>query len=780
MKLINLNDNIPEKLKYDIGIKALNLSILSGIDYVTVPDGFVIPISVLRKVENGSLDLRSFSVQILKRCNILFGESFSGSVAVRSSSPYEDSENKSYAGQYLTRLNVSADSIIEDVFDVYHSQSLISDYSLDETSEVAVIIQKMIQPDFSGILFTKNPNDSAEALIEYDDSLLDEFISGNSQGAGRLNVSRSDIVNLDENNVFNKIFQIGLKLERELGYYCDIEWAVQNSEIFILQVRPITTLGQIKVFLGNENHFDSWTSGNVGEVLPGEMSILSWSMFGEMINDLLRQSFKFLSNSYSVNDICFIRLENNKLLYNLGAINYFTNEILGFPKMDEIVGGDNTEWSDIDYSMNWKKIFKNIKVILSNNKLFDKLPSESDKAYLRIEHCVKELKSKDFSTYSTDDLVEQFLELKTIISKEMFLHTEATSASFSLVSILKYILKQKNLPDALLTELLSNINGVKIAELIPKINRLKKLVPDSETQTIIEILKQDNWSILLRTKGFLELELSIQALIEEFGHRGNSELELATPTWGEESSEFLHMIASLWIHTAIEDTRVVDIEKIIKDNAMLNSQNKLYLFILKKVVKKARLFTRYRENNKHFLYLLVYQLRRIISEFKNRVPELYHKCFYNLTEEELLFLVTSDFYVDIESIERRSNLMKANKQPYLKKDLQSCSDIKGLSASVGIVEGKVRVIDSIKDINDIKENEILVTKSIDIGWTPVFPIVKGIITEIGGVLSHASIIARELSVPAVVNVENATKILATGEKVLLDANSGIIIRKSRK
>lgn len=142
--------------------------------------------------------------------------------------------------------------------------------------------------------------------------------------------------------------------------------------------------------------------------------------------------------------------------------------------------------------------------------------------------------------------------------------------------------------------------------------------------------------------------------------------------------------------------------------------------------------------------------------------------------------MTSDFYVDIESIERRSNLMKANKQPYLKKDLQFHSDIKGLSASVGIVEGKVRVIDSIKDINDIKENEILVTKSIDIGWTPVFPIVKGIITEIGGVLSHASIIARELSVPAVVNVENATKILATGEKVLLDANSGIIIRKSRK
>ena len=69
------------------------------------------------------------------------------------------------------------------------------------------------------------------------------------------------------------------------------------------------------------------------------------------------------------------------------------------------------------------------------------------------------------------------------------------------------------------------------------------------------------------------------------------------------------------------------------------------------------------------------------------------------------------------------------------------------------------------------------TKSLDIGWTPALPIVKGIITEIGGVLSHASIIARELGVPAIVNIENATSFLMTGEEVVLDANSGIVFRK---
>ena len=777
MKLIDLNSRISDDSRMDVGLKALNLTRLSEVDYIEVPDGFVIPISVLRKVETGEIDIHFFSNLVLEKFNSCFGKSFSGTVAVRSSSPYEDSENKSYAGQYLTKLDVDKNSLIEDIFEVYRSQLFISGYSNEVSPEVAVIIQRMIIPDYSGVLFTKSPNDATEALIEYDNSLLDEFISGHTNAAGRINISRNSIEFLNQNDIFNQIFQKGIKLERELGYYCDIEWAVQGSKIFILQVRPITTLGQVKTYLGNPQFFDSWTSGNVGEVLPGEMSILSWSMFGEMINNLLRKSFKHLSKIYNIDDICFIKLENSQLQYNLGAINYFTNEILGFPKMDEIVGGNNTESLQIDYSLDWKKIFKNFRVILSNNKMFDELPFESEKAYSRIENYVKGYASKDFSLYSTDNLIIEFAKLKKIISEEMFLHTEATSASFSLVCILKYLLKTKNISGNLLTELLSNIKGIEVAQLIPRINMLKQLIPEDESHTIYNILREKDWSDKLTEAGYFELVESIKVLIKDFGHRGNSELELSVPTWGENPSSFLLLILNFWEFNEKTETNDFDIRKIIENNTELNSQNKLYLFLLRKIIEKARLYTRYRENNKHYLYLLVYQLRRIILEFKNRIPKLYIDCFYDLTEDELLLLVKNNFHIDIKAIERRVDQMKVNNLRNPEVYSKSYKNLKGVAASSGIVEGKVRIIGSIKDLDQIKENEILVTKSLDIGWTPALPIVKGIITEIGGVLSHASIIARELGVPAIVNIENATSFLMTGEEVVLDANSGIVFRK---
>lgn len=201
------------------------------------------------------------------------------------------------------------------------------------------------------------------------------------------------------------------------------------------------------------------------------------------------------------------------------------------------------------------------------------------------------------------------------------------------------------------------------------------------------------------------------------------------------------------------------------------------MFILKKVIEKARLFTRYRENNKHYLYLLVYQLRRIVSEFKNRLPESYYEYFYDFTEDELINLVTNNFYIDIEVIKTRVKQIKLERISYSEKYSQNSSNLKGLAVSSGVVRGKVRVVDSIDNLGQINENEILVTKSLDIGWAPVFPLVKGLITEIGGVLSHASIIARELGVPAIVNIEEATSLLVTGEEVVLDANSGIIIRE---
>jgi pyruvate,water dikinase len=90
------------------------------------------------------------------------------------------------------------------------------------------------------------------------------------------------------------------------------------------------------------------------------------------------------------------------------------------------------------------------------------------------------------------------------------------------------------------------------------------------------------------------------------------------------------------------------------------------------------------------------------------------------------------------------------------------------------VKGKVRIIHSLEEADQLQEGEIMVASFTDIGWTPYFSIISGLITEIGSPLSHGAVVAREYGIPAVVGVKGARNILKDGEEILLDADQGII------
>ena len=102
--------------------------------------------------------------------------------------------------------------------------------------------------------------------------------------------------------------------------------------------------------------------------------------------------------------------------------------------------------------------------------------------------------------------------------------------------------------------------------------------------------------------------------------------------------------------------------------------------------------------------------------------------------------------------------------------------LRGLPASSGVVEAKVRVLRSSAEMGAFQPGEILVVRTTDVGWTPLFLMAAGVVTELGGALSHAAIVAREFGVPSVVNVAGVTRLLRTGESVRLDGDHGTIER----
>lgn len=111
-------------------------------------------------------------------------------------------------------------------------------------------------------------------------------------------------------------------------------------------------------------------------------------------------------------------------------------------------------------------------------------------------------------------------------------------------------------------------------------------------------------------------------------------------------------------------------------------------------------------------------------------------------------------------------------QPVIRKELKA--DLYGICGSPGEVEGVVRVVQTYKDMDQVQKGDILVTTTTDPNWTPVFPLIKGIITQQGGVLSHSSITAREFGIPAVVGAQGALEKIKTGQKVRIIADQGIV------
>ena len=102
--------------------------------------------------------------------------------------------------------------------------------------------------------------------------------------------------------------------------------------------------------------------------------------------------------------------------------------------------------------------------------------------------------------------------------------------------------------------------------------------------------------------------------------------------------------------------------------------------------------------------------------------------------------------------------------------------LSGIPVSNGQCEGRVRIVHSAEDANRHQKGEIMVARFTDIGWTPYYSVVSGLITEIGSSLSHGAVVAREYGLPTIVNVKGATQVLKDGDHILMDAEKGLITR----
>lgn len=543
-----------------------------------------------------------------------------------------------------------------------------------------------------------------------------------------------------------------------------------------------------------------WTNANVSEVLPG--------INPPLVNDFVIDYFlptviKLLEKAtkYKIpKDTALIKVIKGRLYFNATILEEALIRLTGTDDVNihDILGGQQESQ---------KEILKNIS-FFKKAKLFLILGFSFLKTLFKYISYKRRLKKLFNKIELFDDEISKTNNLKELINLKQNILSDFTEWLFKtftvvIVPFASYIifisLCKKWLKDNSYSKsnilLSSGGEGIVTVDAFLKlwdISELFKKDREFREKFMSSYNTNEALKVLIKDKEILE---KYDSFINEYGHRCAKELNFSVPRWSEDPSFIIHVLKN-YIRTPKESNPHLRIIKLKNQQAKFLEEiseilPKWKFFVFKKMLKKAQSSLKLRENYKSQSIRYIVPLRTALLKIGSILSQ---KGLINDTQdifmlklEEAERLKFEDFNFS-EIIEKRKKEMEENEKIILLsviKDLDNinldsnissgiCPILKGVAASYGKVEGVARVLKGIEEINKLKPGDILVTDHTDPGWTPIFCTIKGVVTNRGGLLSHASIVAREYGVPAVVNVEHATEIIQDGDYIILDGNQGSV------
>ncbi len=212
---------------------------------------------------------------------------------------------------------------------------------------------------------------------------------------------------------------------------------------------------------------------------------------------------------------------------------------------------------------------------------------------------------------------------------------------------------------------------------------------------------------------------------------------------------------------------------------------------LRNLLTIAGLFAKWKDERKSGVYLGMHHFDRFLSEIAKRTPYTQHQLTFTVFPEiKGLFLEKKDMHRELSLREKQTFFAVTPQGYYLASGKQAeryftllgvqdhCSvvELRGVAACVGYARGRVRIVRNNNDMEAFQVGEILVTNQTTPEFVPLMKKAAGIITEQGGITSHAAVVSRELNVPCIIGTKIATSALMNGEIVELDAQHGIVRR----
>lgn len=810
----------------EIGNKAAGLAELLASGQ-RVPPGFCITTAVYReRVAQGSLSPRAQAAIISEF------EKLTPPVAVRSSSPAEDRADASFAGQYTTILGVRSEAelltAIEECWASVNSEAALAyrrDHETDATVPMAVLVQELVAATTSGVLFTMHPvtGNAGSIVVNANYGLGESVVSGKAdpdtivldKGSARVlerncgskrvmtqladdgvedvpvPVSEQGIVCIDEEKL-PVLFAAAREVEQHYDFPMDIEWAFAGDELYLLQARPVTT--------GAEAHYtwllDEWARERGLVEAPDGLWSRGTPMSSLAVSPLYYSEMAaFFSDMFP--QVARLHGGTGDRTKNFRYHRAFTYQSVGFESTA------NPSGAVVPLNITSSAWRANLRIAMRYPR--------SLAFWCNIDHYYRmwdqkwwpaiESKRPDYSSASMEQ-IRAFIDFVEAQRRERSI-VAACGVGYAgdFLGLLAHVIEKwapgfgedtvglltSGLPDSL-----THDENLELWELA------RAAASSSGLRTTIIAGDYDNLDSDPDGTRFL---VAVDDFRRRRPHRGCSDRDLAQPRWGDSRNLLLRQVAVMLrlggdadprlAHARTEKKRQL-LEAQILDRIGSGPVSSFRKWMFRRILRATQRYWMQRDNQRHSFDRYFYELRCAYRALGDRLCA----CGALPQVDDVFFLGKEEVYGGIDGtlsphvLRRRAEwrrewwqvvseeeppIMLRGNQPYDPQGGESePADLKGAGGAPGTGTGSVRVVRSLDQLEAVQDGEILVTQAIDPAWTPIFGIIGGVISEEGGMLSHATVLGREYGLPVVISAAGACSRLHTGMQVSIDGTAGTI------
>lgn len=606
-------------------------------------------------------------------------------------------------------------------------------------------------------------------------------------------------------DLLEALVDLGRRVEDHFDDARDVEWAAAGGTLYLLQARPVTALshpprrsGRRKKD-GKDRSRMVWSNLNVGEALPGVATPLTWSILSEFSDRGFRRAFGAVGCKVP-KDAELVASFRGRIYLNMTEFMEIAGQVPGMrpKKLLAWAGGGEVDRLEEQIERPGSTGFvlrlpiTVARYLRENVGLMERV-SRFEKSFGEERG---RLAALDFRVLSHSGLDRVLFRVERLLddSGQVMLNVYGNlMATFVLLrGVLTMVAKDD--ADRVERELFTGLADVESAAPGMALWHIAEMAR-AEPAARELVLARDPAGLRVRDLPDGPTRRALERFLLAYGYRGAREAEIAEPRWSEDPSL---LFATLRAHLARPDGAASPVEVERKQRARRDAAS---AELDRRVPAPARIavrhllalvqrFMRLRERLRSHVVQVLGLYRAVALDASRRMrvtePNVPLDAAFYLSLDELHAFLRGDVKTVGPLVARRRLQLERDRRlpdppdtfvgfpPPAEEPPAPTDALSGLAACSGIVRGKARVLKSSADAAALQPGEILVAPYADVGWSPLFLVAAAVVTDLGGPLSHAAVVAREYGVPTVVNVKNGTRLIETGDELEVDGDAGTV------